>query len=403
VRSALLVVLALGAALVALVALAGVARQAEAALTEKIVFVSERTMGTGVDNPTGDPEIFTINPDGTGLKQLTFNTLEDYSPVFSPDGTKIVYTSRGDQTSNSQLDYEVYVMSSLDGTGKVNLTNNGTDVADFDPEFSPDGQWIAYESRGTQTSNPEGDYEVYRMNALDGTVKKNLSNNGRDVGDFDPVYSPDGTKIAYRSSGKQTSNPEGDYEVYRMNALDGTGQINLSNNGTGVSDGFPVYSPGGTRIAYYSSGIQTSNPQGDGEVYRMNTLDGTGKKNLSNNGSGVNDYGPVYSPDGTKIAYYSEGNQTSNPQGDGEVYRMNALDGLGKKNLSNNGRDVGDSDPVYSPDGTKIAYRSRGNQTSNPQGDGEVYRMNALDGLGKKNLSNNDASDSHLNWGRQAM
>jgi Tol biopolymer transport system component len=82
---------------------------------------------------------------------------------------------------------------------------------------------------------------------------------------------------------------------------------------------------------------------------------------------------------------------------------MNALDGLGKKNLSNNGRDVGDSDPVYSPDGTKIAYRSRGNQTSNPQGDGEVYRMNALDGLGKKNLSNNDASDSHLNWGRQAM
>ena len=350
VRSALLVVLALGAALVALVALAGVARQAEAALTEKIVFVSERTMGTGVDNPTGDPEIFTINPDGTGLKQLTFNTLEDYSPVFSPDGTKIVYTSRGDQTSNSQLDYEVYVMSSLDGTGKVNLTNNGTDVADFDPEFSPDGQWIAYESRGTQTSNPEGDYEVYRMNALDGTVKKNLSNNGRDVGDFDPVYSPDGTKIAYRSSGKQTSNPEGDYEVYRMNALDGTGQINLSNNGTGVSDGFPVYSPGGTRIAYYSSGIQTSNPQGDGEVYRMNTLDGTGKKNLSNNGSGVNDYGPVYSPDGTKIAYYSEGIQTSNPQGDGEV-----------------------------------------------------YRMNALDGLGKKNLSNNDASDSHLNWGRQAM
>jgi Tol biopolymer transport system component len=299
-RSAVLASLVLGAVLSGALALAGVAQQAEATFpgtNARIAFVSERTTGTGVDNPTGDPEIFTINPDGTGLKQLTFNTLEEYSPIFSPDGTKIVYTSRGDDTSNPQRDCEVYVMSSLDGTGKVNLTNNGTYVNDYDPKFSPDGQWIAYESRGTQTSNPEGDGEVYRMNALDGT-----------------------------------------------------GQINLSNNGSGVSDGFPVYSPGGTRIAYYSSGIQTSNPQGDGEVYRMNTLDGTGKRNLSNNGSGVNDYFPIFSPDGTKIAYYSEGIQTSNPQGDREV-----------------------------------------------------YRMNASDGLGKKNLSNNDASDSHLNWGRQAM
>jgi Tol biopolymer transport system component len=82
---------------------------------------------------------------------------------------------------------------------------------------------------------------------------------------------------------------------------------------------------------------------------------------------------------------------------------MNALDGLGKKNLSNNGRDVGDFDPVYSPDGTKIAYRSSGKQTSNPEGDREVYRMNALDGLGKKNLTNNDALDFYADWGRQAM
>ena len=225
--------LVLGAVLSGALALAGVAQQAEATFpgtNARIAFVSERTTGTGVDNPTGDPEIFTINPDGTGLKQLTFNTLEDYSPVFSPDGTKIVYTSRGDDTSNPQRDYEVYVMSSLDGTGKVNLTNNGTYVDDYDPEFSPDGQWIAYESRGTQTSNPEGDYEVYLMNALDGTGNKNLTNNGRDVDDFDPVYSPDGTKIAYYSQGIQTSNPQGDREVYRMNASDGLGKKNLSNN-----------------------------------------------------------------------------------------------------------------------------------------------------------------------------
>jgi Tol biopolymer transport system component len=231
-RGAALASLVLGAVLSGALALAGVAQKAEATFpgtNARIAFVSERTTGTGVNNPTGDPEIFTINPDGTDLKQLTNNTLEDYSPVFSPDGTKIVYASRGDDTSNFERDYEVYVMSSLDGTGKVNLTNNGT-VDDFDPEFSPDGTKVAYTSSGKQTSNPEGDTEVYRMNTLDGLGKKNLSNNRGSVNDRYPNFSPDGTRIAYQSEGIQTSNPQGDSEVYAMNDLDGLGKKNLSNN-----------------------------------------------------------------------------------------------------------------------------------------------------------------------------
>ena len=96
--------LALGAVLAALVTLmAAPAREAEATFpgtNGKIVFISQRTTGTGVDNPTGDSEIFTIGPDGTGLKQLTNNTKDDREPTFSPDGQKIAYTSQGDQTSN---------------------------------------------------------------------------------------------------------------------------------------------------------------------------------------------------------------------------------------------------------------------------------------------------------------
>ena len=107
-------------------------------------------------------------------------------------------------------------------------------------------------------------------------------------------------------------------------------------------------------------------------------------------------------PDGTKIAYHSYGTQTSNPQGDTDIYRMNTLDGKGKKNLSSNGIDIGDFTPVFSPDGKTIAYTSAGVQTSNPEGDWEVYRMNALDGTGKKNLSNNglDDFDNSARWGR---
>ena len=53
------------------------ARQAEAASTEKVLFVSNRTMGKGVDNPTGDNEIFRMNLDGTGVRQLTFNDVDE--------------------------------------------------------------------------------------------------------------------------------------------------------------------------------------------------------------------------------------------------------------------------------------------------------------------------------------
>ena len=53
----------------ALAALAGTMREAEAASPEKIVFVSDRAKGTGVNNPTGDTEIFKMNPDGTGVRQ----------------------------------------------------------------------------------------------------------------------------------------------------------------------------------------------------------------------------------------------------------------------------------------------------------------------------------------------
>ncbi len=397
----MLLTLVLAAALSALVTVAGTAREAQAALPEKIVFASNRTTGKGVDNPTGDREIFTMNPNGTGVKQLTFNVGNDVEPALFPDGKKIAYMSQAQQTSNPQGDWEVYVMNALDGSANTNLTDNGVYVDDSVPVLSADSQKIAYQSSGAQTSNPEGDDEVYVMNAPDGTGKKNLSNTYLGVDDFAADFSPDGQEIAYTSRGTQSSNPEGDSEVYIMNAADGSGKKNLTSSSTYAGDSYPHFSPDGQKIAYTSSGVQASNPEGDYEAYVANALDGTGQENLSDNGSGVQEHVFDFSPDGKEIAYQSSGAQTSNPEGESEVYVMNALDGTGQKNLSNTGGGLNDVGPVFSPDGQKIAYLSKGVQTSNPEGDYEIYRMNALDGSGKKNLTNNDvATDESPEWGR---
>ena len=74
------------------------------------------------------------------------------------------------------------------------------------------------------------------MNA-DGNKRKNITNTGVEVYDDQPDFSPDGTKITFRSEGPQASNPEGDIEVYVMSALDGSGQVNLSNNNADIPDG----------------------------------------------------------------------------------------------------------------------------------------------------------------------
>jgi TolB protein len=126
----------------------------------KIVFTSKPTSDDPI-NPV-HAEIYTINPDGTGLTRLTFNDYEERGPSWSPDGSRIVFAAGVGMRGGNN--FEICVMNA-DGTNFVQLTDNA--VFDATPTFSPDGQKIVFH----RSPAPQ---EMWMMNA-DGTGQMQLT------------------------------------------------------------------------------------------------------------------------------------------------------------------------------------------------------------------------------------
>ena len=284
------------------------------------------------DNPTNnDGGIYIMNPDGTGVRQLTFD--DGQNPRWSRDSTRITYEGYGLMAMNR------------DGTGRQRLSPQDG----YGPVFSPDGARIAY-------SYPRAGIQV--MDA-DGTNRKRLTINHHGE---DPAWSPDGTRIAYtRDLG---------YRVFTI-GVEGADERQLTN---GLYDWNPAWSPDGTQVAF------SHNPFFDPGISVINT-DGTRRQRLT---VGQSDGKPVWSPDSKRIAYTNgEGIWVINANGSDRqrllgreyaypdlawspdstriAYIYNGIwvmdaDGTNRRQLTlNYGRE-----PAWSPDGTRIAFIKTG-------------------------------------------
>jgi TolB protein len=243
-----------------------------------------------------DGNIYTIRPDGTGLKQLT-RTHEDSWPAWSPDGRKLAFSRGGD----------LHIMRP-DGTGISRITTHPGE--ELEPTWSPDGKQLAFSHQGVD--------DIYGVARVRISAPQDFIwvREGDDCfGAYGPDWSPDGALIALI--------PFDCYSDYGgLNIVDArTGEYALDSMSCWYGCLSVDFSPDGSALAYdpeYNSNMIFTAAPGDEDSKQL-TRDEYWQASE-----------PAWSPDGRLIAFagywYRDGQI-----GEESIYVMDAHTGRGKR------------------------------------------------------------------------
>ena len=185
----------------------------------RIAFSRDFGASASEDIPDDFTKVFVIDSDGANERQLiTANDSQDWTPAWSPDGTRIAFFSqREDQVAISVVD--------ADGMNLSELVTTGNEIQDFSPAWSPDGTRLTFYVS-------QGEAQVITVMDADGSNIRLLTENGSVSNDLEYplVWSPDSTQIAF------VEIRDDDAEIFVIDA-DGTDILQLTDNNT---DDWPI-------------------------------------------------------------------------------------------------------------------------------------------------------------------
>jgi TolB protein len=240
-----------------------------------------------------DGEIFTMNPDGTSVTQIT-HLGPDNSALWeswSPDGKLIVFSEFPPPDFNGQL----WIMNTDGSNQRLLLAESG--ITEVRASFSPDGKSIVF-SRGRNFNPDNGNpfvVEMYRI-GLDGTGLTSLTRHSAlGVHDYGPKYSPDGSTIVFQGDDRG-----GIMGAAWLSNADGSNVRQLTPSA--ISARRPDWSPDGKKIAFQTHCCNPQNP-----TIAVINADGTGHREITHNGddfgAAPHDFNPSWSPEGDAIVF----------------------------------------------------------------------------------------------------
>ncbi|BCO10371.1 hypothetical protein GF1_27470 [Desulfolithobacter dissulfuricans] len=304
----------------------------------RIVFVSNRS---------GSDQLWLMDADGKNQRQLTSGPTMAAWPEWSPDGSRLVFWSYNPAA-------KIYGIEMVSAEGREENRNRKILVQSHSmldrPTFHPDGEYIAY---GAVT---EGNWDIWLINPDTGKKWRLTSDPQMET---NPLWRPDGKALAFKVA------PGGEYsltEEYFMTFEKGYQNPTIYRWKGPESLQMSGWSPDGRKITYTAEIISDSSGEDrvtyaamvsdiclkDGQAIAQNS------KILSKNKT-LGDRGPVFSPDGEKIAFWSW-----DTSGNGTLW-LHDLKTSGLTRLTNGGADMY---PQWSMDGKKLLFTSTrsGNQ-----------------------------------------